>query len=503
MSRPDAAALLPLAESIADGGAVDWEAAEASATAERARRHPSTARVCRIWRRCIAACRAASLVVAADLAEAGASPAIGSWAHLTLLERLGGGTFGDVYRAWDRHLEREVALKLLQRRRAGRRSARVADRRGRPAACARPSSERGDRARRGRSTSSASASGWSWCVARRSSSGCRSTVRSSAREAALVGIDLCRALAAIHAAGPDSSRRQGAERHARGRRPHRPDGSRHRTRGRSRAAVGRCHDLAGTPLYLAPEIFDGAPASERTDLYSLGVLLYHLVTGSFPVRATTIDELQARHRDGTGVRLRDAQSGSADRVRAGRSTRRSRPIHPGATRAPARSKPISSRRSTDDAGQSGPPTAAGRRPARRCASLLGVVAVLRRSLPPPRCGIHRRGRALRRVASRQARCEPIRSIAVLPLANLSGDPSQEYFADGMTDEMIGTLGQLGGLDVISRTSTMQFKGSKKPLPEIARALHVDAVLEGSVLGRLGDARTRSRPGRSGCASTPG
>jgi TolB-like protein/cytochrome c-type biogenesis protein CcmH/NrfG len=75
----------------------------------------------------------------------------------------------------------------------------------------------------------------------------------------------------------------------------------------------------------------------------------------------------------------------------------------------------------------------------------------------------------------------IRSIAVLPLANLSGDQSQEYFADGMTDELIATLGQLGGINVISRTSIMQFKGSTKPLPEIAKALHVDAVLESSFM----------------------
>src|SRR6185295_179892 len=75
----------------------------------------------------------------------------------------------------------------------------------------------------------------------------------------------------------------------------------------------------------------------------------------------------------------------------------------------------------------------------------------------------------------------IRSIAVLPLVNLSGDPAQEYFADGMTDELIATLGRIGALNVISRTSAMQFKGSKQPLSEIARALHVDAVLEGSVL----------------------
>ena len=75
----------------------------------------------------------------------------------------------------------------------------------------------------------------------------------------------------------------------------------------------------------------------------------------------------------------------------------------------------------------------------------------------------------------------IRSIAVLPLANFSGDASQEYFADGITDELIGTLAALPGLTVISRTSAMQFKGSGKPLPEIARALHVDAVLDGSVM----------------------
>jgi TolB-like protein/Tfp pilus assembly protein PilF len=75
----------------------------------------------------------------------------------------------------------------------------------------------------------------------------------------------------------------------------------------------------------------------------------------------------------------------------------------------------------------------------------------------------------------------IRSIAVLPLVNLSGDAAQEYFADGMTDELISTLGRLKGLDVISRTSVMQFKASTKTIPEIARALNADGILEGSVL----------------------
>ena len=79
----------------------------------------------------------------------------------------------------------------------------------------------------------------------------------------------------------------------------------------------------------------------------------------------------------------------------------------------------------------------------------------------------------------------IRSLAVLPLDNLSGDPTQDYFADGMTDELITDLAQIRALRVISRTSVMGYKGVRKPLPEIARELNVDAVVEGTVL-RSGD-----------------
>ena len=76
----------------------------------------------------------------------------------------------------------------------------------------------------------------------------------------------------------------------------------------------------------------------------------------------------------------------------------------------------------------------------------------------------------------------IRSIAVLPLENLSGNPEQEYFSDGMTDELIGQIARIGSLRVISRTSVMQYKrGRRKSLPEIARELNVDAILEGTVV----------------------
>lgn len=79
----------------------------------------------------------------------------------------------------------------------------------------------------------------------------------------------------------------------------------------------------------------------------------------------------------------------------------------------------------------------------------------------------------------------IRSLAVLPLESLSSDASQDYFADGMTDELISDLGQISALRVISRTSVMGYKHTRKPLPQIARELDVDAVVEGTVL-RSGD-----------------
>ena len=80
----------------------------------------------------------------------------------------------------------------------------------------------------------------------------------------------------------------------------------------------------------------------------------------------------------------------------------------------------------------------------------------------------------------------VRSIAVLPLENLSGDPAQDYFADGMTDELITDLAKISGLRVTSRTSVMKFKGEhREQLPEIAKALNVETIVEGSVL-RVGD-----------------
>ena len=74
----------------------------------------------------------------------------------------------------------------------------------------------------------------------------------------------------------------------------------------------------------------------------------------------------------------------------------------------------------------------------------------------------------------------IDALAVLPLENLSGDPAEEYFSDGMTAELISALASIGSLRVISRTSALTYRGTRKQMPVIARELHVDAVVEGSV-----------------------
>jgi TolB-like protein len=92
---------------------------------------------------------------------------------------------------------------------------------------------------------------------------------------------------------------------------------------------------------------------------------------------------------------------------------------------------------------------------------------------------------LRDRAFHGASAPAIRSLAVLPLENLSGDPRQQYFADGMTEELITELSRIQALKVISRTSVLEYKGTKKHLPQIARELGVDGIVEGSVI-REGD-----------------
>ena len=89
--------------------------------------------------------------------------------------------------------------------------------------------------------------------------------------------------------------------------------------------------------------------------------------------------------------------------------------------------------------------------------------------------------AITRSQAADASKTQIRSLAVLPLKNLSGDPTQEYLADGMTEALVGSLSTIHDLRVISRTSVMRFKDTQLSVPEIGKTLHVDAIVEGSVI----------------------
>src|SRR5437868_5575952 len=284
------AALLPLAESVADGTAIDWDqAARHAAPADQGlvRQLGVLAELTELHRT-LANGPTAPLPSAARRSQV--APAIGTWAHLTLLERLGGGTYGEVYRAWDRQLEREVALKLLKGPSTALGAGAAADdpetsritREGRLLARVRHPNVitvHGVDVHEGRVGL--------WMALLRGQTleqQLHTRGNFSAREAALAGIDLCRALAAIHAASL-------LHRDVKAENVIREEGGRivlmDLGTGREIDASGHgLPDFAGTPLYLAPEIFDGTPASEATDLYSLGVLLYHLVTGSYPIRAT-------------------------------------------------------------------------------------------------------------------------------------------------------------------------------------------------------------------------
>jgi eukaryotic-like serine/threonine-protein kinase len=472
------AALLALAESIADGAVIDWTAADTLTSAE----HQAIVRQLRI----VAELATLHRTMPADPAEtpppqvarrSASAPAIGRWAHLELIERLGAGTFGEVYRAWDPHLEREVALKLLRADQTpdDLQSSRIVAEGRLLARLHHPNivTVHGVALHDGR------VGLWMELVEGATLEQLLAQNGSfSAGEAAIIGIDLCRALAAMHQAGlvHRDIKTQNVVREAGGRIVLMDLGT-----GRviDRLRPNLIPDLAGTPLYLAPEIFDGAAADERTDLYSLGVLLYRLVTAAFPVRAATIDELCAAHAQKRAVRLRDARPDLptvfvrvVDRAIAAPASERYRTAGElEADLVSALDHPHTGARAASAGGGS-------RRRRLTWSGVAIAAAVILSALASPWSPLR---------IGRRASLDPhaIRSIAVLPLVNLSGDPSQDYFADGMTEAVIDNLARVRALRVISRTSVMQFKGTKKSLREVAAALNVDGVLEGSVV-RSGD-----------------
>jgi len=219
--------------------------------------------------------------------------------------------------------------------------------------------------------------------------------------------------------------------------------------------------LVGTPEVMAPEIWRGEPADTRSDVWALGALIHTMITGRAPFAGNTEHEVSA-------AILHGAPQPLPERV-------------PPALRA------VVTR-------------CLEREPERRYRSAAEVHAALQAieagTGPVARPGLKLPDKKLSLVAllvlfivagvvawhwfRPAAVGAQITSLAVLPLENISHDPQRQYLADGMTEELISRLAQLGVVRVISRTSVMRFQNASTPLPDIAHQLGVDAIVEGSV-----------------------
>jgi TolB-like protein len=257
----------------------------------------------------------------------------------------------------------------------------------------------------------------------------------------------------------------------------------------SRAELTSEGQVFGTVAYMSPEQARGGKVDARSDVFSLGVLLYQMLTGQRPHQgASAVDIISSILRD---------KAPSVTDLRADVSPHLARVLRRCLEKDP-RDRYQTSRdvfnelkelRAETSPVPSAPPPrpaaapaarAAWKRPASVAAAAILLAAALYLA---SRAGFLR---SSSRAGETGVEPNVIRSIAVLPLDNYSGDPSQEFFAEGMTDELTADLATISQLRVISRGSAMQFKGKQRPpTPEIGRKLNVDAIVEGSVL-RAGD-----------------
>ncbi len=241
---------------------------------------------------------------------------------------------------------------------------------------------------------------------------------------------------------------------------------------RSQASLTQPGALVGTLAYMPPEQLRGQPADARSDIWALGVVLYEMATGARPFKGQTGFELSS-------AILNQRPAALPAKVPLELKAVIERCLEKEPAQRYQRAGEVRAALEAIQTGAVVPWEAWRYRLARRrwltlSAStivLLAVVAALN----------------FERIRTRFFGGAPrIESLAVLPLENLSGDAAQEYFADGITEVLITDLGRLAGLKrVIARGSVMRYKGTKKPLSEIARELKVDALITGSVL-RSGD-----------------
>jgi serine/threonine-protein kinase len=289
-----------VASAIADGRAVDWDAVESSSSDETERAVVRRLRaIADIGRAHAGVVLSESFSLLTSLSAAVDSTAPSepgtTWGSLRIVERIGRGRFGDVYRAWDPNLEREVALKLLRHRDDD------------PNGSAQEVVEEGRLMARVRHPNVVTIFGaqrlegrtglWmEYIPGRTLEAELKERGPFSAAEVAQVGVALCRALTAVHAAGlvHRDVKAQNVLRDARTGHVLLGDFGTGRELDDGDATPG----IAGTPAYLAPEIFRRESATPQSDLYSLGALLFHLATGSFPVSGRSLRELREAHSEG-------------------------------------------------------------------------------------------------------------------------------------------------------------------------------------------------------------
>jgi eukaryotic-like serine/threonine-protein kinase len=292
---PDDPSLLALGAAVSDGAPVDWGEVESQADGVERQRLVRAMR------------DVAALVIAHREVDDAGAPAPGEapapvqhWRHLVIFEAIGQGAFGTVYRGWDPRVEREVAVKLLRKSAHSTQS---------------PLTEARHLARvrhsnvvvvHGADQDEEQVGIWmEYINGQTLAAMVRDAGPMSAREVTGIGIDLCRALAALHAAGL-------LHRDIKAHNVMREIGGRVVLMDFSGAQVlSPDHEadiFSGTPLYMAPELFDGGAATAASDVYSLGVLLFFLLTGSVPVEGPTMAALREAHARRGRKRLRDLRS---------------------------------------------------------------------------------------------------------------------------------------------------------------------------------------------------
>jgi TolB-like protein/Tfp pilus assembly protein PilF len=233
--------------------------------------------------------------------------------------------------------------------------------------------------------------------------------------------------------------------------------------------------VMGTYPYMSPEQAQGQIADARSDLFSFGIILYEMATGRRPFTGETGVSLVSsilkdvptpvtELKDDLPVELGEIIERCLEKEPADRFS----------SAGEVRDRLDALRRGLR-AGE----VVAGERP-RRLALVGALVIVAVLAGVSGWMALTREG-GDRDAGMSEAAGPQIASLAVLPLRNLSGDPEQEYFVDGMTEALITDLSKIGALKVISRTSAMRYKDTDKPISDIARELNVDAVVEGSVV----------------------